>query len=146
MLNCSSAKPIKIKCDERSFAEFPDLLFGTDGRVLVFDATKGIAKYPQLSIEKFFQAFEFQIDALLKTYGFTEAVYQNTDGHILLDSRLVYMFASYISPDFIAHLNDRIDELFERGICISDTYLLLAAKERLSSDYFTNTDDKKEGL
>lgn len=126
-----------IQCSEQAFPEFPDLLFGTsiDKRIQYFDATdylqkQGLSMY---SVEDFLSAYYHPISALVSAYELekNKVCIYNVEGHTLLDSNLVYLFISYLNPDFLAHLNDRAHELFRTGFCVSDSYLYRMAKTRL---------------
>lgn len=132
-------RQVNIKCTEQSFAEFPDLLYGTsteDG-ITYFDATaylnsRGVGEY--YTTDGFLKNYFHPISALAGAYQLDKSrvCVQNRDGHLLLDSTFSYLFICYTNPDFLAHINDRIDELFTKGFCVSDTYLYHKSKERLS--------------
>lgn len=148
MTKIPSGKRVEnIKCTEQAFPEFPDLLFGTsiDNRIQYFDATdyfnkKGLTLY---SPDDFLTAYFHPISALITAYELDKnrVCILNTEGHTLLDSNLIYLFISYINPDFLAHLNDRAHELFHNGFCVSDTYLYRMAKSRLTPEIFKTGDN-----
>lgn len=134
-----TGKPLDLTCTEPAFPEFPDLLFGneTDSGASFFDATDYIQK-KQLSIAAldFFSKYEEPIKKLTFSYGIepTQICKLNHQGHHLIDGNLVYLFISFVEPDFLAYMCDRIHELFTNGFCISDTHLVQAAKNRLTKD------------
>ena len=142
-----------IQCTEQAFPEFPDLLFGTsiDKSIQYFDASdylnkQGLSAY---SVDDFLRNYFHPISALVNAYELEKnrVCILNVEGHTLLDSNLVYLFISYINPDFLAHLNNRAHELFKYGICVSDTYLYRMAKDRLSPEIFNtgdNANDQKD--
>lgn len=144
-----SAKPgkrtiIDLSCTEQAFPEIPELLFGTsvDSGIQYFDATDYFNKkgLQLVSVEDFSRNYFHPISALIKAYELDKdqvRVY-NSDGHVLYDSHLLYLFVSYTNPDFLAHINDRIHELFKKGFCVSDTYLFHAAKSRISPGLLNN--------
>jgi hypothetical protein len=135
-----AGKVINIKCTEVSLPEFPHLYFGThfDGSRL-FDATKYLKqKDPEhrLSVDEFFDKFDFQIKAIAQSYRLSldKLVYINVEGHQLIDGCLCYPFLSYIDPQFCAYMNEVVDEMFTTGTAISDTHLLTLVKKRLSPE------------
>lgn len=134
-----SGKPLDLTCTEPAFPEFPDLLFGneTDGGISFFDATDYIQK-KQLPVTEldFFKKYEEPIKNIMSSYGIeeTQVCQLNREGHHLIDGNLVYLFISFVEPDFLAYMCDRIHELFNNGFCISDTYLAQTAKNRLTKD------------
>lgn len=131
-----SGKPISTKCTEQAFPEFPELLFGaTTDNGSVFDATSYLLKNP-LTVDDFLQTCGFQIEALIKSYELDEnkCFFINTDGHILIDGSLVYLFLSFVEPDFLAYMCDRCHDLFTDGIAVSDSYLLEHACVRLDRE------------
>lgn len=148
MTSINSGKHVEnIKCTEQAFPEFPDLLFGTslDKSIQYFDATDylnkiGLSAY---SPECFLTNYFHPISALITAYELDKdrVAIMDVDGHLLLDSNLVYLFISYTNPDFLAHLNDRAHELFKNGVCVSDSYLYRAAKTRLSPEIFNSGDN-----
>jgi hypothetical protein len=139
MIDLRSAKPIKFNCTEQGFPEFPKLKLGTtnDTNVTLFDVSEYLQGFTSsTTIEGFFLAFNHQIKTLLKSYDLkeSEVVFINESKHILLDSCLMYLFLSYVEPHFLAHINDKIHEMFAEGVCISDSYLLMKARKNLTPD------------
>lgn len=139
-----------ITCTEQSFPEFPDLLFGTSNETgdQYFDATDYLEKLgvtPHYTVDDFMRNYFHPISALVTAYELDKNRVSILDvkGHTLLHSNLVYLFISYTNPDFLAHLNDRVHELFTTGVCVSDTYLLLRAKSRLTPEIFNQGDNGK---
>lgn len=131
-----SGKPTNIKCNELAFLEFPDLLFGTTtDNGSVFDATSYLQNKP-LTVDDFLQTCGFQIQTLIKSYELDEnkCLFINTDGHILIDGSLVYLFLSFVEPDFLAYMCDRCHDLFNDGVAVSDSYLLEHAFIRLDKE------------
>ena len=67
---------INVQCTEIALPEFPELLFGTHvDNSRFFDATHYLSiKDPnhKLSVEDFFKKFDFQINAIAKTYQISE--------------------------------------------------------------------------
>ena len=113
-----SGKPINTKCNEQAFPEFPDLLFGaTTDNGSVFDATSYLQNN-SLTVDDFLQTCGFQIQALIKSYELDEnkCLFINTDGHILIDGSLVYLFLSFVEPDFLAYMCDNATICLPMGL------------------------------
>lgn len=134
-----TGKPIQLTCSEPAIPEFPELLFGSsiDNDISVFDATAYLQnKGLQLTITEFFKQYEALIKNLIRSYNMDEeqVCKLNHEGHYLIDGNFAYLFISFVEPDFLAYMCDRIHELFSNGFCISDTYLVQAAKNRLTKN------------
>lgn len=143
---------LNIECTEIILPEFPELLFGThvdNGRY--FDATNYLKiKDPEnkLSVEDFFQKFDFQIQAITHTYELAEEelVTINTTGHQLINGYLCYPFLSYVNPQFCVYINDVMDELFSTGTVISDTHLITLVRQRLTPELLKQLWDDGESM
>lgn len=133
---------INVLCNDTPLPEFPNLHFGTlnDGTRL-FDATYLIKQQNPdntLSVEDFFKKFDFQIQAIAKTYNLSveNLVRVNNQGHQLIYGCLCYPFLSYIEPQFCTYMNEVVDEMFTTGMVISDSYLTTLVKRRLSPELY----------
>jgi hypothetical protein len=143
-----SGKPVDLSCTEHAFPEFPDLLFGTtpDNGTTYFDATDYLqSKDLSITVADFFERYKTQIKSLQQSYLIqeNEICKINQKGNSLIDSNFVYLFISFVEPDFLAYINDRIHELFSSGFCISDTYLLRMATERLNKSSFDAIENER---
>lgn len=149
MQNSKSGRRIEnITCTEQVFPEFPELLFGdsVDNSIKYFDATEYLNQLgltPHYDAESFLSAYFHPINALITAYNLNKNLVcvNNTEGHLLIDCTLAYLFISYTNPDFLAYLNDRVDEMFTHGFCVSDRYLYRKAKERLTPEVFLTGDN-----
>lgn len=140
-----AGKAIDLKCTELLFPEFPELLFGRqiDGHVY-FDATTYIkSKRLSLSVDAFLKKYEGPINDIISTVQLdeTECCHLNTEGHILIESSLVYLFISFVNPPFLLYIFDRIDELFSNGFAVSDAYLLRKARQRIPKEVLSRDED-----
>lgn len=130
---------IDLTCTEQSIPEFPNLLFGTEiesGRPF-FDATVYLQKQaPEKNIQHFFSLYKKPIESLCEAYGIPYKSFCkiNKKGHFLIDGNFTYLFIAFVDPNFLGFVFDRIHELFENGVTVSDTYLLRAAHERLPKE------------
>lgn len=134
-----SGKPIDYTCSEPAIPEFPELLFGTsiENGTKYFDATLYLqTKRLSIKIDDFFKECKTQIKSLQQSYRMeeNEICKLNKEGHLLIDGNFAYLFISFVEPEFLAYIFDRIHELFSSGFCVSDTYLLFTSKKRLSNE------------
>jgi hypothetical protein len=134
-----SGKTLDLKCNEPVIPEFPDMLFGTsiEKGISFFDATIFIQKqHPSVSIDDFFKGCEVQIESLCKVYQIekNDICQLNTEGHLLINSTFRYLFISFVEPDFLAYMCERIDDLLTTGFCVSDTLIFKLAYSRLSKE------------
>lgn len=145
MLGQAGKGEIKLKCQEQSFPEFPNLLFGQNeaGRSF-FDATHYLSKMTDpMPIQPFFTQYRYQIKALCDTYEIdnNNVCLINEEGHYLIDGTFVFLFIAFVKQDFLAYMCERTFELFAHGVAVSDTYLLSAAHRRLSREVLTAISD-----
>lgn len=150
MLGQAGKGEIKLKCTEQSFPEFPNLLFGqSDFGRTYFDATIYLSNMTEpRPIQPFFTQYRYQIKALCDTYEISDSkvCLINEEGHFLIDGTFVFLFIAFVEPDFLAYMCDRTFELFAHGISVSDTYLVSAARNRLSSKILHEISANEEKL
>lgn len=141
MLGQTGKGEIRLICEEQSFPEFPNLLFGkSESGQSYFDATHYLSKMTEtMPIQPFFTKWRHQIKVLCDTYEIDDkqVCLINQEGHYLIDGTFVFLFIAYVEPDFLAYMCDRTFELFAHGVAVSDTYLLQAAQSRLSRKVLT---------
>lgn len=145
-----AGKAIDLKCTEPLFPEFPEMLFGRqiDGQIF-FDATAYIkSKRLSLSVDAFLKKYEGPISDIISTLQLNEdgVCYLNTEGHILIESSLVYLFISFVNPPFLLYIFDRMDELFSNGFAVSDAYLLRKARQRIPTEVLCRDEDETQQL
>lgn len=148
MLGQPAKGEIKLKCTETALAEFPKLLFGTDeaSNKTYFDATSYLQQLsPSRPISHFWNQYRPQISALCNAYKIpVEDIYKiNDEGHYLIDGNLVYLFISFVEPDFLAFMCDRTHEILTEGISVSDTYLVQSVRNRLSSEVLKQIENER---
>lgn len=147
-INAPSGKERDIVCDETYFPEFPELKFGTSIELgeTFFDASSFLKSksIPQTTITDFFNDCKWAIRKLQKSLTFKRQHVIGEQGQILININLVYLFLSYTDPDFLAYIFDIFNDVFTRGIAISDSFLLSQAKERLSKDILSQLANAKE--
>ena len=128
---------------EIRYQEFPELLFTVRGEGCeYFDATLYIKNKgdPNIhSVEEFKAAFPFWINATIEAYSLSgkELFIIAPNGHHLIDYALALLFVTYIDPGFGVYMLERMSDMLLRGVVLSDTCLLLMAKDRLSKELLT---------
>lgn len=127
---------------EIRYREFPELLFTIRGDGSeYFDAFLYIKNKgdPDIhSVQGFRTAFACWINAACATYSLTDEdiFIIAPNGHQLIDYSLALLFVAYIDPSFGVYMMERMSDMLLRGIVLSDTCLLLMAKDRLSKDQY----------
>lgn len=150
MLGQQSKGSIKLQCTEQAFSEFPNLLIGTQAEsgITYFDATSYLHKSQiEKSVNDFFSQYRPQILSLCDSYEvkYEDVCQINESGHYLIDGNFIYLFISFVEPNFLAYMCDRMNDLFTNGVAVSDTYLLQMARARLSKEVLSAmTDDGNE--
>lgn len=135
-----TGEPIKITCTKPFSPEFPTLLTetSTDDEIEYFDATAFLEslKNEALSVDRFFLNFQFQQRAIINSYKLDpkKTVRVDPNNHILIDVSFAYLFISYVEPDFIAYINNKIVDMFQDGMVFSDSFIAAKAKDQLGDD------------
>ena len=138
---------IRLQCTEQAFSEFPNLLIGTqtESGITYFDATLYLHKNNiEKSVNDFLSQYRTQILSLCDSYEikYEDVCQINESGHYLIDGNFVYLFISFVEPNFLAYICDRMNDLFTNGVTVSDTYLLQMTRARLSKEVLSAmTDD-----
>lgn len=125
---------------EIRYREFPELLFTVRGDGFeYFDAflyIKNKGDPGVHSVQGFKMAFSHWINAIRDAYSLSDdAIFITApNGHQLIDYALALPFIAYIDPSFGVYMMERMSDMLLRGIVLSDTCLLLMAKDRLSKE------------
>ena len=132
-----------ITCTQTRYRQFPELLFATSAKGIDYvDATyyiqnKGNAD--KHTVRDFEVQFAFWIKAVCETYELPQnsIIIMNDKGHFLIDDSLALALVAYVDPAFGIHMLERMTDMFLDGIVLSDTCLVLMAKDRLSEEQIT---------
>lgn len=125
---------------EIRYREFPELLFTVRGDGCeYFDAFLYIKNKgdPDIhSVQGFRTAFAHWINAVRDAYSLSDENIFITapNGHQLIDYALALPFVAYIDPVFGVYMLERMSDMLLRGVVLSDTLLLLMAKDRLTKE------------
>jgi hypothetical protein len=136
---------MKIKkispCQEVRYREFPEMLFGvSDNGIRYFDASRYLLEKGNEethSVENFKARFKFWIETASEVYNLPVEelfVRDETTGNRLIEESLSLLFAAYLDSGFAMYLLERISEMLITGIVLSDTTLMVMARDRLSKD------------
>jgi len=142
-----AGKVTDTKCTEHLIPEFPDLLFGkqSDGKSMFFDVSAYLESKGLSSslADDFLKSYEKPIADLILQLQLPEAKVcsLNTEGHVLIDGSLVYLFISFVEPRFLLYMFDRMDELFTTGVSVSDTYLAQNTLRRIPLEVLKQAKD-----
>ena len=125
-----------VDIEDAIFPEIEGLLFGTFGQdKIVFDYTAYIEfnKLSAVDYKAFMRNAKRSIETLVKHYRLStsELFYQNTNGHILIEAKLVFVFLAYINPDMLIYFNEIVADTISEGVACSHSYLYSLASEKL---------------
>lgn len=130
-----------IKCEEVKYAEFPDLLTGTDEEGNRYaDMSRFIEKKGKTGEhnEKMFQMhFFFWINAFCKAYGMDRedaVIREELTGHMLVAEPLELLLIAYVDSDFGMYMLERMEELFLNGFVLSDSRILSLVQTRFNAN------------
>lgn len=142
-----AGKALDLKCTERLIPEFPDLLFGkqSEGNKMFVDVSAYLESKGLSSslVDDFIKSYEKPIADMLQLLQLDEAdvCRMNTEGHVLIESSLLYYFISFVEPRFMLYMFDRMDELFANGVTVSDTYLAHQTLRRIPLEVLKKAKD-----
>lgn len=129
-----------MKCEKVLFPEFPNLRFGKtfENHDWLVDATILIQSSSEtgLSIEGFFQKFDYQIQAMYKSRGINPnaPALVNQDGHHIIHGCLCFLLVQYTDPQFVVYCDAVINDLLTTGFVMSDSTLISYVSKRLTPD------------
>lgn len=141
-------KSIAGKCDKVFIPEFPELLFMETEEVTYFDATAFCAaRGCTETVSDFLVMCECFIDKLVNSYSLAENCVACFDarGNILIEGHFTYLFISFVEPNFLAYLLDRVNEMFSNGFAVSDSYIATLANSRLTKEMLTEMANGQTG-
>ncbi len=126
----------EVVCDTILYNDFPQLMFGKlKNDRMVFDATAYAAatQMEDVSYQVFSRINKRYIEAILKMEQAERGLlfFENTDGHILMDISLSYLYLGFINPDIYIYFNVIIGDAIENGMAFSDGFAVTLAMERL---------------
>lgn len=139
----------KLTTDETLLPEISDLHFGFLGeKKAVFDYTAYLEanKLPAIDHRVFMRANKHFIETLAKSANkkTSELFYQNTDGHILVDAELAFVFIAYVNPEMFLYFNSLLVDAITDGVAYSHGFIFSMAASRLPSEVLSEIIKERE--
>lgn len=139
----------RITTDETLLPEIADLHFGFLGeKKAVFDYTAYLEsnKLPAIDHRVFLRANKQFIETLAKAADkkTSELFYQNTDGHILVDAELAFVFIAYVNPEMFLYFNSLLVDAITDGVAYSHGFIFSMAANRLPSEVLSDIIKERE--
>lgn len=128
-----------ISVKEAFLPDIPGLYFGVLSEdKAVFDYTTYIEenKLQAADYKVFMRLNKHFIEPLIKSSGrkTSELFYQNTDGHILIASELVFLCLAFVNPELLGYFNALVSDAISDGVAYSSGFVYSMAANRLPSD------------
>ncbi len=139
----------QLATDETLLPEIADLHFGFLGEdKAVFDYTAYIESnnLPAIDHRVFMRANKQYIETLVKAgkKKTSELFYQNTDGHILVEAELAFVFLAYVNPEMFLYFNGLLANVITDGVAYSHGLIYSLAASRLPSEILTDIIKERE--
>lgn len=138
-----------IDVKDTILADIPGLYFGVlseDKAVFDFTAYVEENKLPTSDYKAFMRLNRHFIEALAKLSEkkTSELFYQNTDGHILIASELVFLCLAFVNPELLGYFNALISDVITDGVAYSSGFVYSMAAHRLPSDVLKDIIKERE--
>lgn len=128
-----------VEVKEAFLPDIPGLYFGIlSENKAVFDFTAYIEenKLQATDYKVFMRLNKHFIEPLIEPTErkTSELFYQNTDGHILIASELVFLCLSFVNPELLRYFNALVSDAISDGVAYSSGFVYSMAANRLPSD------------
>lgn len=132
-----------VEVKDTFLPDIPGLYFGVLSEdKAVFDYTAYIEenKLQSTDYKVFMRLNKHFIEPLIKLSGrkSSELFYQNTDGHILIASELVFLCLAFVNPELLGYFNALVSDAISDGVAYSSGFVYSMAANRLPSDILGN--------
>lgn len=128
-----------IEVKDALLPDIPGLYFG------VLSEDKAVFDYTAYIEENKLQASDYKafmrlnrhfIEPLAKQLGrkTSDLFYQNTDGHILIASELVFLCLAFVNSELLGYFNALVSDAISDGVAYSSGFIYSMAVHRLPSD------------
>lgn len=128
-----------VEVKDALLLDIPGLYFG------VLSEDKAVFDYTAYIEENKLQASDYKvfmrlnrhfIEPLAKQSGrkTSDLFYQNTDGHILIASELVFLCLAFANPELLGYFNALVSDAISDGVAYSSGFVYSMAVHRLPSD------------
>lgn len=74
----------------------------------------------------------------------SEMFYQNTDGHILIISELVFLCLAFVNPELLGYFNALVSDAITDGVAYSSGFVYSMAANRLPSEALNDIIKERE--
>lgn len=129
----------KLECSELMCNELPIMMGSISDELRVFDADYYCA---ERGIEAedwtvFTRIHKFYIERIAKMSDkqTSEMFYRNTDGHLLMDEQLVFLYIMYRDEIAMSYLFSMLSDVLTEGIALSDSYLYSTVSSRFPREF-----------
>lgn len=126
----------ELETQEGPFSEIQGLHFAMlNDRQALFDYNQYFIdlEINPIDFKIFLRLNKHFIENLIKANGLktSEIVYQNTNGHILMDSQLLFLFVAFANPDMLIYFNSLLIDIINDGVGYSNSFVMNIASDRL---------------
>ena len=131
----------EVACSEMSLQDIPQLRFGIIETSIVFDATfycdLNKAKF---DVKMFSRSQKLQIQTLAQAQQVSigQLFFENTNGHVLINRELVFLFLAYVNPDMLIYFNQLVSDAITEGIALSDGYIASVINAKVPNEVLKN--------
>lgn len=128
-----------VEVKDTFLPDIPGLYFGVLSEdKAVFDYTAYITENNLNAIDykAFMRLNKHFIEPLVETSGrkTSDLFYQNTDGHILIASELVFLCLAFVNSELLRYFNALVSDAISDGVAYSSGFVYSMAAHRLPSD------------
>ncbi len=128
-----------VEAKDALLPDIPGLYFGVLSEdKAVFDYTAYIEenKLQVPDYKAFMRLNRHFIEPLAKQSGrkASELFYQNTNGHILIASELVFLCLAFVNPELLGYFNALVSDAISDGVAYSSGFVYSMAAHRLPSE------------
>lgn len=129
----------ELKTKEVLLPEIQGLYFGFMGEdKAVFDYTTYFEEnqIQYIDYKAFMRTNKHFIEPIIKASQkkTSELFYQNTNGHILVEAELAFIFLAFANPEMCVYFNSLITDVISSGVTYSNGFLYSMAVQRLPSE------------
>lgn len=138
-----------LKVEDIMLPDINGLYFGgLAENKIVFDYTRYFEEneIPAIDYKVFMRTNKHYIEQITKTANRnpSELFYQNTDGHILIISDLVFVCVAFVNPEMLAYFNSLLFDAMTDGVAYSHGFAYSIAATRLPSDILADIIKERE--
>lgn len=132
-----------VEVKDAFLPDIPGLYFGVlseDKTVFDYTAYLEENKLPSVDYKVFMRLNKHYIEQLIvqserKT---SDLFYQNTDGHILIASELVFLCLAFVNPELLRYFNALVSDVISDGVAYSSGFVYSMAANRLPTDVLSD--------